>query len=156
MTTTSGPGRPRKPTKLKILSNTLEPSREHGRVEPEPVDVPIERPASMSDEAGALWDRIMNDYSHTGVLTRIDTEALRAYCDFATRYEQAAIGLDKSSPLVRTTRGDLVKNPLHQIARDNAMVMLRLARELGFTPSARASLETPETGDELDAWQRSG
>jgi phage terminase small subunit len=40
----------------------------------------------------------------------------------------------------------LVKNPLHQIVRDNATLMLQLAGKLGLTPAARSGL----TGD-LDA-----
>lgn len=151
----SGPGAPRKPTALKVLHGTEKPER-HNKREPIPkADLPA-RPASMTDEAGAIWDRIIQDYGHTGILTAIDGETLRAYVDACARYEEAAVGLSKTGPLVRTTRGDLVKNPLHQIARDNATLMLRLARELGFTPSARASLEVPEDGDELDAWARSG
>lgn len=145
----------RKPTALKVLHGTEKPERHNDR-EPKPADAPLVKPAGISDAAAVVWDRVLEDYGHTGVLTRIDTEILRAYCDACARYDAAARGLDGSALLIRSARGDLVKNPLHQIARDSAHLMLRLARELGFTPSARASLETPIEGDELDAWASKG
>ena len=36
--------------------------------------------------------------------------------------------------------GNLVKNPLHQVARDNADEVRQLARELGLSPSTRVGL----------------
>ena len=146
---------PHKPTALKVLHGTQKASRVNHR-EPLPTPGAVVRPENMSPAAAALWDRIQEGYGHTGILTPIDSEILRAYCDACARYEVAAEGLDRSSTVLKTNRGDLVKNPLHQIARDNAMLMLRLGRELGFTPSARAALQTPDEGDELDAWLRSG
>jgi P27 family predicted phage terminase small subunit len=151
----SGAGAPRKPTKLKVLQGTEKPERRNDR-EPKPAGNDPLPPENMSAGARVIWDRIIRDYGATGILTGVDTETFRAYCDACVRYEQAAVLLDKAAPLIRSARGDFVKNPLHQIARDNAFTMLRLARELGFTPSARASLEVPEGGDELDAWARSG
>lgn len=98
----------------------------------------------------------MRDYGQTGMITSLDVETLRAYCDASARYEQASELLDKSTPTVLSDRGATIANPLHRIVRDNATMMLRLARELGFTPSARASLSTPGGGDELDQWARDG
>ena len=46
--------------------------------------------------------------------------------------------------IIRGARtGELIKNPLHQIVRDNAALVLSLARELGLTPSARSGLRAP-------------
>jgi phage terminase small subunit len=36
--------------------------------------------------------------------------------------------------------GELVKNPLHQIVRDNATLVRQLAGDLGLSPAARTSL----------------
>lgn len=74
------------------------------------------------------------------------------------RYEHAAVLLEKSGPLVRGAErrgGELVKNPLHQVVRDNADLVRAFARELGFTPSARSALtdvKKPTDGDPLDRW----
>jgi P27 family predicted phage terminase small subunit len=99
----------------------------------------------------------MRDYAQTGVLTGVDTDALRIYCEAVVRYEYAAVRLEQSGPLVRSAErrsGELVKNPLHQIVRDNADLVRAFARELGFTPSARSALTAVKGSDEPDALDR--
>ena len=51
-------------------------------------------------------------------------------------------------------RGDLIKNPLHQIVRDDADLIRAFARELGFTPSARSALTAVQEADEDDPLAR--
>lgn len=143
------------PTKLKVLHgekrkerlNADEPQPRHG--------LPVQ-PEGMSEAARAHWDRVIRDYGPTGVLTAVDGDALRAYCEAVTRYEHAARMLEESGPLVRgARRGDLVKNPLHQIVRDNADLMRQFARELGLTPAARTGLHVgaPADVDPLAEWE---
>lgn len=114
-------------------------------------------PRGMSQAARNIWHRIVADYGETGVLTRVDTDAFRVYCEAVARYQHAAQLLEKSGPLVRGARaGELVKNPLHQVVRDNADLVRAFARELGFTPSARSALTEvggKGSADPFDAWQ---
>ena len=56
-----------------------------------------------------------------------------------SRYAQAARLYARSGPITRRD-GNLVKNPLHQVARDNADEVRQFARELGLSPSARVGL----------------
>jgi hypothetical protein len=70
----------------------------------------------------------MRDFGATGVITAVDEPMLRIFCESVARYLEASRMLAQSSPLVRG-RGarldTLVRNPLHQVVRDNA-VMARL------------------------------
>jgi len=146
------------PTRLKILHGETRSSRLN-RNEPRPGGQP-RMPADMSDEAKRVWRRVIRDFGATGVLTAVDADALRTYCEAVVRYVQAARTLEASGPLVRGARsGELVKNPLHQIVRDNAILLRAFARELGLTPSARTGL-TGAVGvaddDPLEAWLRRG
>jgi P27 family predicted phage terminase small subunit len=142
------------PTELKVLHGERRPSRLN-RNAPKAKNVPV-MPAGMSAPAKAIWNRIIRDYAHTGVLTSVDTDAFRVYCEAVVRYEHAAAMLEQSGPLVRgARRGDLIKNPLHQIVRDDADLIRAFARELGFTPSARSALTAinePEEDDALARW----
>jgi P27 family predicted phage terminase small subunit len=98
---------------------------------------------------------VSSELGPTGVLTRLDRDVLRAYAEAVARYEAAAVMLAGSGPLIRGARhGELIKNPLHQIVRDNAMLLLAFARELGATPSARSGLRAPteEPGAKLAAF----
>lgn len=132
------------PTKLKMLRGETRPSRvNHREPKPRPND-PI-KPSDLDAEAEEVWDRVVTEYGHTGVITAADTDALRAYCEAVARYRQAAGLLRQSGPLIKSKRtGEFVKNPLHQITRDNADLMRQYARELGLTPSARTGLQGKE------------
>jgi P27 family predicted phage terminase small subunit len=105
----------------------------------------------MSDASRAVWDRVIRDFGATGVLTGVDTDALRIYCEAVVRYVNAAVRLEKSGPLIKGARlGEPVKNPLHQIVRDNADLVRAFARELGFTPAARSGLTNVARKPEAD------
>jgi P27 family predicted phage terminase small subunit len=126
------------PTKVKILRGETRPSRLNIH-EPIPSsDVP-KMPADMDAEAKAVWRRVISSMGHTGVIRVPDSDILRCYCEAVSRYAQAARLYAGSGPLVRRDAG-LVKNPLHQVIRDDGDQIRLFARELGLSPSARAGL----------------
>jgi P27 family predicted phage terminase small subunit len=105
-------------------------------------------PLDMSPTAKTIWRRVLREMGETGVIRAVDADVLRAYCEAVSRYSYAATTLEQAGPLITARgtgarRGELVKNPLHQIVRDDALLVRAFARELGLTPSARAGLETP-------------
>ena len=132
-------GRPATPTKLKLLRGETRPSRLN-RSEPTPRSTRPRMPLDMSPAAIAVWRRVLREMGATGVITSADGDVLRTYCESVARYGYAAKLLETSGPLVRGQKGELVKNPLHQVVRDNAVLVRSLARELGLTPAARANL----------------
>jgi P27 family predicted phage terminase small subunit len=127
------------PTKVKRLRGETRPSRLNLH-EPIPSPDLPKMPTDMDDAAKVVWRRVLRDMRHTGVIRAADADVLRAYCESVARYEHAARLLVQSGPLVRGQRGELVKNPLHQVVRDNADELRQFARELGLSPSARAGL----------------
>lgn len=142
------------PTKLKVLHGEKRPSRLN-RHEPKPrANLPV-MPPDLDKRSAQVWRRVIRDFGPTGVLTSVDGAVLRAYCEAVARYEHAATRLAEMGPLVRgARRGDLVKNPLHQIVRDNADLLRQMARELGLTPSARTGLHVGDSGIESDPFER--
>lgn len=141
-----------KPTRLKLLAGETRPSRIN-RDEPQPVDRLPALPLDMGDRARQVWERVMRDFGHTGVIKALDTDALRIYCESVAAWEQAEALLRQSGPLIKGRDGNLVRNPLAQIARDNATMVRIYARELGLTPAARVGLHaeaaTPATTSTL-------
>ena len=126
------------PTKVKRLRGETRPSRLN-HAEPIPsADLP-KMPADMDPDAKAVWRRVIRDMRHTGVIRSADADVLRCYCEAVSRYAQAARLYAQSGPITRRD-GNLVKNPLHQVARDNADEVRQFARELGLSPSARVGL----------------
>ena len=108
-------------------------------------------PRDMDAGAKAVWRRVLAEMATTEVIRAADRDVLRCYCEAVSRYEVAMRMLLASSPLVRG-RGDLVKNPLHQIVRDERDAVRLFARELGLSPSARAGLrvEPGPTASDID------
>lgn len=142
------------PTALKLLRGETRASRLN-RNAPKPEPRGPVMPADLSPDAKKVWQRQMKAFATTGILTAVDGDSLRAYCEAVARYAKAATMLEQSGPLVRGARkGELVKNPLHQIVRDNAVLIRAFARDLGFLPAARENLhgEQSNTNDPLDRW----
>lgn len=141
------------PTALKVLHGERRKERLN-LAAPKPKSNRPAMPRDMSLEAKKVWARIMRDFGHTGILTAVDADGFRAYCEAVARYKAAAVLLEQSGSIVKGRDGNLVRNPLHQIVRDNAVLMRMYARELGFLPSAREGLTVkgePEM-DPTQAW----
>lgn len=137
-------GRPPIPTKLKLLRGETRPSRLN-RQEPRPRGIRPRMPLDMGPAARAVWRRVMREMGATGVITAADADVFRVFCESVARYEYAARLLEQSGPLIAARghgarAGELVKSPLHQIVRDDAVLVRALARELGLTPTARTGL----------------
>ncbi|HSW42778.1 MAG TPA: phage terminase small subunit P27 family [Patescibacteria group bacterium] len=128
------------PTKVKRLRGETRPSRlNHREPMPSP-DVP-KMPPDTDADAKVVWRRVIRDMRHTGVIRAADADVLRCYCEAVSRYAAAARVYGQTGPLVRGRHGaELVKNPLHQVVRDNADEVRQFARELGLSPSARVGL----------------
>ena len=126
------------PTKVKRLRGETRPSRLNLH-EPIPSAELPRMPTDMDPDAKAVWRRVIRDMRHTGVIRSADADVLRCYCEAVSRYAAAARLYAQTGPLTRRD-GNLVKNPLHQVARDNADEVRQFARELGLSPSARVGL----------------
>lgn len=132
---------PKLPTAIKLAHGERHLDRLNFN-EPRPRPNRPRMPATMAEPARKVWRRVMREFGSAGVLTALDSDALRVYCEAVARYEYAADLLENAGPLIRggPRQGELVKNPLHQIVRDNADLARVFARELGLTPSARSGL----------------
>lgn len=128
-----------KPTRLKLLSGETRPSVIN-YAEPIPAGGALTAPSDLRAEARLVWDRVVEALGHTGVLTSADRDLLRLYSEAFVRYQEAEGMLAKTGPLLKGRGGEFVKNPLHQIVRDNADQVKKYARELGLTPAARVGL----------------
>jgi P27 family predicted phage terminase small subunit len=110
-------------------------------------------PVDMSPEAKRIWRGVLRDMGGTGVITAVEGLLLRMYCETGSRYTYTAPMLERAGPLIVAAgtgarRGELVKNPLHQIVRDDVLLLRALAGDLGLTPAARAGLTAPVQDEE--------
>ena len=134
-------GRPPKPIALKVLNGSAAHDPQRVNKNPaQPAQVAPVLPPGMSPRARDLWHATLAQQA-PGVILAAHRPSLRAYVEATARYEEAAVLLAGSGPLVRADgrgarRGELVKNPLVSIVRGEADLIRVFARELGLTPSS--------------------
>ena len=114
--------------------------------EPVPARLPVVKPGYLSQEAGRKWDELAPHLVAMGVVTGVDVDVLAAYCECFARWRRL-VQLSASSPPVFKRAGGagpdgepevvFVKNPLWGQVRDAEAALRVMAREFGFTPSAR-------------------
>lgn len=154
-------GRKPKPTNLKLIAGTDRADRRND-AEPKPARALPAPPAFLSDEAKAEWTRTADQLYQLGILSKIDSAALGAYCQAYGRWEQAERALARMAErdavthgmMIKTTNGNAVQNPLLGTANKAMADMMRYAAEFGMTPSARARIKAEPLGEEDDPAQK--
>jgi len=140
-------GRKPKPTRLKILEgnpgkrplNLNEPQCEEG--------IP-ECPEFLCTEAKQEWNLLAPMLHNSGLLTKLDRNALAALCQVWARWLKAEELLKKHGLLVKSPNNFLMQNPALAIANKSLEQMRLLLTEFGLTPSSRSRI--PVTKSELD------
>lgn len=109
-------------------------------------------PDDLSEEAKVIWAATVDAVGHTGVITAVDLEGLRAYAESAATYHRAQALVSKAGPLIKGRGGELVRNPAAIVAKQAQDSMRAWARELGLTPASRVGLaENLEHGEHSNA-----
>jgi P27 family predicted phage terminase small subunit len=101
-----------------------------------------EPPSRFSRDAKAEWRRTGPILHKMGLITLADLPMFEAYCEAWGGYV-AATRAYASEPLVEGQRGNLVRNPAAQIARDHLDKAIALARDFGMTPASRTRIDLP-------------
>jgi len=144
-------GPARLPTKIRQLHGEERPSQINRR-EPRPGGAP-RMPRGLPPEVRAIWRRVLATQA-PGVLTAADAFILEDFCFVAARLHRNSITYASMSPIVRGPRGQIVKNALAQLVRDDSATMARLATQLGLSPASRAGLSVAESpaGDPMEGF----
>jgi P27 family predicted phage terminase small subunit len=151
-----------KPTVLHRLHGTLNATRHRDRyAEPTAPGAleDVEPPDDLSEEEIASW-RYAIEHAPRGVLKSIDKAILTLWVKTEARYrraEAAQAKINAKSPLpdvVRSPGGMLVQSPYVGMMNRTALIIVRLAEQLGFTPASRPHLigEQPEAAEDENRW----
>ncbi len=142
---------PRTPNNLRVLRG------DPAKPAPNTAGIGVPNPPSwLGREARSEWRRVLRACAmYPAWLQRVDHAVLTAYCVQWSVFRKAAEDVEKRGPLVpaRSSADQardeeaLVKNPAVQVARDAAVQLRALARELGFTPDARQKLDVGKLRD---------
>ena len=141
-------GRPRKPTKLKIVQGNPG-KRKLPENEPQPtLGIPT-RPGWLSPEAKREWNRVVAELDAIGLLATVDRALLTAYCECWGQYVDAVKALRKAGSMTfETDKGYIAQRPEIGIAKAMVEKMMQLSTRFGFTPSDRAKMVAPQVHEE--------
>ena len=129
------------PTAIKKARGETRPSRV-GKKEIAPKQAPhLDAPDDLSDDARPIWVAVVDAIGHTGVITAVDVEALRAYAESVSTYRKAASLVARGGPIIKGRNGELVRNPAIIVMKQAGEAARAWARELGLTPASRVGLE---------------
>lgn len=138
-----------KPTALKILEGNPG-KRPLPKNEPKPKPTAPKCPSNISRKAKAEWKRIAPKLERIGILTEIDGSALAAYCQAYSRWVEAEEKLKDEDLTVTTANGNVLQNPLVNIANKQMLLMHRYLTEFGMTPSSRTRIQVKKDDGESE------
>jgi P27 family predicted phage terminase small subunit len=109
------------------------------RREPKPRGSLVAPPEGISPQAAKVWAREIACVP-PGLLKQLDTMVFLSYCVSCADFEDAAARVAKTGLMVKSPNGHPIQNPYLAIRNRQAGLVLKYAREMGFTPAARAGI----------------
>lgn len=143
-----------KPSSLQRMQGTYRADRRRG--EPVAVSAPARKPPWVKGLAAKHWGTIAPWLKRSNLLTSLDAVACGLLCDALADYleagevvEQAAV--EGGVKFVATTdKGNIIQHPAVGVRNKAWERAVKLLREFGMTPSARAGLHLSEGADKAN------
>ena len=147
-------GRPKQPTKLKILKGTAQKCRMNPHeAEPDPA-IPLP-PEHLTPYALEEWGRMCEVLYVLGLVSEIDRAVLAGYCQAYGRWRKAEEDLAATNTLIiKTKDGNVIQNPLLGVANTALKLMHKCAVEFGMTPSARSKVTATPPQQAKSKWAK--
>lgn len=130
-------GRKPKPTAVHNLEGTVPRGRLAVRTdEPVAVGTLDDPPEWLTDSQKAGW-RYALEHAPAGVLARIDRAVLTVWVVAEDIHRTAVLQVGSNLIIRSPIKGEPIQNPYLAVVNKQAMIMIRAASELGFSPAAR-------------------
>lgn len=139
------PGRKRKPTYLHLIDKTFNVTAHRERIkEPRPTGNLAAPPNWFNESQRIEWNYVIKN-APLGMLKKLDRATLVSLVVSSCLHRQAVEKLNamgESGLLYRQpTTGAWIQSPLINTINKQALIMLRSAAELGFTPASRSKVQ---------------
>lgn len=137
-------GRKPKPTFLRVLDGNAG-HRPLNDSEPQPTGDLTDAPSWMTDSQQDGW-RFAIANAPQGLLKNLDQSILSIWVVAEDLHRAASQKVAKHGALVRVgENGAWIQNPFLAIQNKQALIMLKAASEMGFTPSSRTRVRLERT-----------
>ena len=97
-------------------------------------------PACLGHEARKEWQRLARELGELGLLTGLDRGLLAAYCQAHALWVEAVSSIQRYGTMVKSPNGYPMQSPYVAVANKQVEIMVRIAAELGMTPSSRTRI----------------
>lgn len=152
-------GRKPKPTVLHALQNTTNVTRHRVRTQEPKLDGALKKapPDWMTESQKAGWRHALK-HAPRGLLKPIDRGVLAVWVEAEDRHRTAAIQqarLDANNEqplLMKTAEGLTYVSPYLNILTKAALLMIKAASELGFSPASRPRISVPDEPAKDSPW----
>jgi P27 family predicted phage terminase small subunit len=135
------PMRGRKPLPSNVVRLRGNPGKRRlNDAEPRPAARVPPCPACLGDEARKEWQRLAKELGELGLLTRLDRALLAAYCQAHALWVEAVASIERYGTMVKSPNGFPMQSPYVAVANKQVEIMVRIAAELGMTPSSRSRI----------------
>jgi P27 family predicted phage terminase small subunit len=108
--------------------------------EPRPVARVPPCPACLGDAARKEWQRLAKELAELGLLTGLDRGLLAAYCQAHALWVEAVSSIERYGTMVKSPNGYPMQSPYVAVVNRQVDIMVRIAAELGMTPSSRTRI----------------
>lgn len=143
----SDAGRPRKPTKLKELTGTFQPSRNLPDEMVGPAMQDFAPPEGLNQHGTKEWNRIIPMLRAAGILSGLDESALFALCNEWGKYKDAEDKLMAMGRVIKAPKtGYPMLNPYETISGQSYKRYKEMAVQFGLTPAARSRVSSSLAG----------
>jgi P27 family predicted phage terminase small subunit len=105
-------------------------------------------PKGLGPIARREWRRQSKILLDLGVISSLDRAALAVWCDTWEEFLSAVGHLRKNGKTVKGSMGQVVQSPWLKTKAAAADRLLKYAAQFGFTPSARARINSVEPGED--------
>jgi P27 family predicted phage terminase small subunit len=150
-------GRPRTPSKMKVLRGTDRADRMlANEMDPKTAVLLPSPPAYLDSVAKKVWEKTTRALKELDMLVEVDYELLAAYCFNYAIIEKCSKEISKPGGMhikYKNKAGatNLTAHPNIKIYNDALGNLNRLAAQFGFTPSSRTRISGPKK-DEAEAF----
>jgi P27 family predicted phage terminase small subunit len=139
------PMRGRKPMPSNVVRLRGNPGKRRlNDTEPRPAPGVPSCPSCLGEEARKEWKRLARELGDLGLLTRIDRGMLAAYCEAHALWVEAVSSIERYGTMVKSPNGYPMQSPYVAVANKQVEIMVRIAAELGMTPSSRTRIRVGE------------
>lgn len=143
----------KKPTHIKLLRGSRT-RKEQVAKEPKPHGNLLRAPDHLTESQKKEWTYFIAN-SPPGLLKRLDRSTFEKYIISIDLYHQAVVAVNNSGIIVKSpVKGEPMQNPYLAVLNKQALISIRLAAELGFTPASRSKItvDDPRSGSDDDSF----